>query len=59
MFKIIEIVIIALAGAAAIGFFMWYFINEIRGRRACGTCALKDFCVKSKTKQENKHQRKI
>jgi len=58
MFKIIEIVIIALAGAAAIGFFLWYFINEIRGRKACSACALKDFCVESKIKQENKHQRK-
>ena len=55
MFKIIEIVIIALAGAAAMGFFIWYFVNEIRGRKACASCAVKDFCVESKTKQESKH----
>ena len=50
MFKIIEIVIIAFAGAAAMGFFIWYFVNEIRGRKACATCAVKDFC-----KREKKH----
>jgi hypothetical protein len=51
MFKIIEIIIIVVAGAAATGFFIWYFVNEIRGRKACATCAVKDFCVESKKKQ--------
>jgi len=59
MFKIIEIVIIALAGAAAMGFFIWYFVNEIRGRKACASCAVKDFCFESKinpvSKREKKH----
>jgi len=54
MFKIIEIVIIALVCAAAIGFFIWYFVNEIRGRKACANCAIKDFCVESRIKQEGK-----
>ena len=58
MFKIIETVIITLACAAAIGFLIWYFVNEIRGRKACATCAVKDFCVESKTKQENKREKK-
>lgn len=58
MFKIIEILIIALAGAAAMGFFIWYFVNEIRGRKACASCAVKDFCFESKTKQESKCEKK-
>lgn len=52
MFKIIEIIIIALTGAVAVGFFIWYFIGEIRGKKACATCAVKNFCVESKTKQK-------
>ena len=56
MFKIIEIVIIVLAGATAMGFFIWYFVNEIRGRKVCASCAVKDFCFESKTKQESKHE---
>jgi len=50
MFKIIEIVIIAITGAVALGFFIWYFVNEIRGRKACASCAVKDFY-----KREKKH----
>lgn len=58
MFKIIEIIIIALAGAAAMGFFIWYFVNEIRGRKACAMCAVKDYCAASKIKQETKSMNK-
>jgi len=58
MFKIIEIVIIALAGAEAMGFFIWYIVNEIRDRKACASCVVKDFCFESKTKQESKHEKK-
>jgi hypothetical protein len=58
MFRIIEIVIIAIAGAAAIGFFIWYFVNEIKGRKACASCAVKGFCLESKTKQESKRVKK-
>ena len=58
MFNIIEIVIISLSGAAAMGFFIWYFVNEIRGRKACASCAVKDFYFESKTKQESKHEKK-
>ncbi len=53
MFEMIEIVVIVLAGTAAMGFFIWYFVNEIRGRKTCAACAVKDFCVESKIKQEN------
>jgi hypothetical protein len=58
MFKIIEIVIIVLAGAGAAGFFIWYLVNEIRGRKACASCTVKDFCVESKTNQKSKHGKK-
>jgi len=52
MFKIIEIVIIVLTGAAAMGFFIWYIVNEIRGKKTCANCAVKNFCIESKTKQK-------
>jgi hypothetical protein len=58
MFKIIEIVIIALTGAAAMVFFIWYFVNEIRGKKACASCEVKDFCFESKTKCESKNEKK-
>jgi hypothetical protein len=58
MFKIIEIIIIALVGVTALGFFIWYFVNEIRGRKACASCEVKDFCFESKTKRESKNDKK-
>jgi hypothetical protein len=57
MFKIIEIVIIMVVFSAALGFFIWYFINEIRGKKACASCAVRDFCVESKVKK-NRHDNK-
>jgi len=57
MFRIIEIIIIALTGAAAVGFFIRYFINEIKGKKTCASCAVKDFCVESKIKKEGKRRK--
>jgi hypothetical protein len=50
MYKLIEIIIIAFAGAGAAGFFIWYFIKEIRGRNACANCQLYNSCTKANKK---------
>ena len=50
MYKFIEIMISVVAVAGAVGFFIWYFIKEIRGRNACANCPLYNSCIKANKK---------
>jgi len=52
MYKFIEIIISAFAMAGAVGFFIWYFIREIRGRNVCAGCKFYNSCSEFKVKKK-------
>lgn len=52
MYKFIEIIISVVAVAGAVGFFIWYFIREIRGNNVCAGCKFYNSCSEFKIKKK-------